>query len=68
MGVSAGYRLALLACFRSEQIPADPSIWTRNITLTGGMTPARAYIDELLPEVLNGKVEPGHPVIRLAAT
>jgi threonine dehydrogenase-like Zn-dependent dehydrogenase len=31
----------------------------RNITLTGGATPARAYIEELMPEVLNGTIEPG---------
>ncbi|GAA2011770.1 alcohol dehydrogenase catalytic domain-containing protein [Catenulispora yoronensis] len=31
----------------------------RNITLTGGVAPARAYIDELLPDVLDGRVQPG---------
>ena len=31
----------------------------RNITLTGGIAPARAYIEELLPDVLDGKVQPG---------
>jgi threonine dehydrogenase-like Zn-dependent dehydrogenase len=31
----------------------------RNISLTGGVAPARAYIEELLPDVLDGKVEPG---------
>lgn len=31
----------------------------RNITLTGGVAPARAYIEELLPDVLEGKVDPG---------
>ena len=31
----------------------------RNITLTGGIAPARAYIDQLLPDVLAGRVEPG---------
>ena len=31
----------------------------RNITLTGGAAPARAYIEELLPDVLDGTVEPG---------
>jgi len=31
----------------------------RNITLTGGVAPARAYIGELLPDVLDGRVEPG---------
>ena len=31
----------------------------RNITLTGGVAPARAYIEELMPDVLDGTVEPG---------
>lgn len=30
-----------------------------NITLTGGPAPVRAYIEELLPDVLEGRVEPG---------
>jgi threonine dehydrogenase-like Zn-dependent dehydrogenase len=35
------------------------SLFLRNITLTGGPAPARAYIEELLPDVLEGRVEPG---------
>jgi threonine dehydrogenase-like Zn-dependent dehydrogenase len=31
----------------------------RNITLTGGASPARAYIDELMPDILNGTIDPG---------
>jgi threonine dehydrogenase-like Zn-dependent dehydrogenase len=31
----------------------------RNITLTGGAAPARAYIEQLLPDILDGLVEPG---------
>ncbi|KMO95199.1 zinc-dependent alcohol dehydrogenase family protein [Streptomyces roseus] len=31
----------------------------KNITLTGGVAPARAYIEELLPDVLEGRVHPG---------
>ncbi|HSZ39171.1 MAG TPA: alcohol dehydrogenase catalytic domain-containing protein [Trebonia sp.] len=31
----------------------------RNVTLTGGVAPARAYIEELLPDVLSGTVDPG---------
>jgi threonine dehydrogenase-like Zn-dependent dehydrogenase len=31
----------------------------RNITLTGGASPARAYIEQLLPEVLDGTITPG---------
>ncbi|MFB7336950.1 alcohol dehydrogenase catalytic domain-containing protein [Streptomyces adustus] len=35
------------------------SLFGHNITLTGGPAPARAYIDELLPDVLEGRIEPG---------
>jgi len=31
----------------------------RNITLTGGACPARAYIEELMPHILDGTIEPG---------
>lgn len=36
-----------------------PSMFARNIGLAGGIAPARAYIEELLPDVLNGTVTPG---------
>ena len=36
----------------------------RNITLTGGVAPARAYIEELLPDVLDGTVQPGRVFAR----
>jgi threonine dehydrogenase-like Zn-dependent dehydrogenase len=35
------------------------SDWVRNLTLTGGVAPARAYIEELMPDILDGTVEPG---------
>lgn len=41
------------------QVPMGGSTFMRNITLTGGVAPARAYIEELLPDVLEGRVEPG---------
>jgi threonine dehydrogenase-like Zn-dependent dehydrogenase len=31
----------------------------RNITLTGGVAPARHYIDELMPDILDGTINPG---------
>ena len=37
----------------------DFGVFMRNITLTGGVAPARAYIDELLPAVLDGAIQPG---------
>jgi threonine dehydrogenase-like Zn-dependent dehydrogenase len=39
--------------------PIGMDMIMRNITLTGGIAPARAYIDQLLPDVLAGRVEPG---------
>jgi threonine dehydrogenase-like Zn-dependent dehydrogenase len=35
------------------------SLFGRNVTLTGGPAPARAYIERLLPAVLDGTVNPG---------
>jgi len=40
-------------------VPMDFGTLMRNITLTGGVAPARAYIDDLLPDVLDGRIEPG---------
>jgi len=35
------------------------SLFGPNVTLTGGPAPARAYIETLLPDILNGTIEPG---------
>lgn len=35
------------------------SLFGHNITLTGGPAPVRAYIEEFLPEVLSGSIDPG---------
>jgi threonine dehydrogenase-like Zn-dependent dehydrogenase len=41
------------------EVPADFGVFMRNITLTGGVAPARAYIEELMPDVLDGTLQPG---------
>jgi threonine dehydrogenase-like Zn-dependent dehydrogenase len=41
------------------EVPMDFDVFLRNITLTGGVAPARAYIEELLPDVLDGRLQPG---------
>jgi threonine dehydrogenase-like Zn-dependent dehydrogenase len=41
------------------EVPMDFGTLMRNITLTGGVAPARAYIEELMPDVLDGTIEPG---------
>ena len=40
-------------------VPMGFGTLMRNVTLTGGVAPARAYIEELLPDVLDGTVQPG---------
>jgi threonine dehydrogenase-like Zn-dependent dehydrogenase len=42
-----------------EEGPIGHDEFMRNVTLTGGVAPARAYIEELMPDVLDGTVEPG---------
>jgi len=40
-------------------IPAAAPTFYSNLTISGGPAPARAYLPELLPDVLEGKIEPG---------
>jgi threonine dehydrogenase-like Zn-dependent dehydrogenase len=42
-----------------ESMPAAMPSFFKNVTIGGGPAPVRAYIDELLPDVLEGRIEPG---------
>ncbi len=42
-----------------EAIPASLPAFYNNVTVSGGPAPVRAYIAELLPDVLAGRIEPG---------
>ncbi len=44
---------------QSETMPAAQPSFYHNLTIAGGPAPARAYIPELLPDVLDGRIEPG---------
>jgi len=44
---------------QGETIPASQTAFFDNVTVSGGPAPARAYIEELLPDILDGKIEPG---------
>ncbi|MGN9777564.1 hypothetical protein ACTMS0_17625 [Micromonospora sp. H33] len=35
------------------------SLFRHNLRLAGGPAPVRAYIEELMPDILNGTIEPG---------
>jgi threonine dehydrogenase-like Zn-dependent dehydrogenase len=57
--VRAGGTVSRVGAPQYPDVPADFGVFLRNITLTGGVAPARAYIEELLPDVLDGRIEPG---------
>src|ERR687898_2301099 len=44
---------------QDASIPDAVSTLFRNVTISGGVAPVRAYIEELLPDVLDGTIEPG---------
>lgn len=46
-------------------IPAAGMAFFKNITVGGGPAPVRAYIRELLPDVLNGRIQPGRVFDRM---
>jgi threonine dehydrogenase-like Zn-dependent dehydrogenase len=51
---------------QQEEIPTTLTTFFDNITVAGGPAPARAYIEELLPDVLEGRIEPGRVFDRVA--
>jgi threonine dehydrogenase-like Zn-dependent dehydrogenase len=44
---------------QDDTIPASQTAFFGNVTVAGGPAPVRAYIEELLPDVLEGRIEPG---------
>ena len=40
-------------------IPDAQPTFFRNVTIAGGPAPVRAYMEDLLPDVLDGRIEPG---------
>ena len=58
--VRAGGVISRVGVPQYEEAPIGVgSLFDRNITLAGGPAPVRAYLEELLPEVLDGRIEPG---------
>jgi threonine dehydrogenase-like Zn-dependent dehydrogenase len=44
---------------QEETMPASRPAFYNNIGVSGGPAPVRAYVEELLPDVLEGRIEPG---------
>lgn len=40
-------------------MPAALPAFYNNVTVSGGPAPARAYVEELLPDILEGRIGPG---------
>jgi threonine dehydrogenase-like Zn-dependent dehydrogenase len=58
--VRAGGTISRVGVPQYDEAPTGfTSLFGRNITLNGGPAPVRAYIEELLPAVLDGTVDPG---------
>src|SRR3954447_17910647 len=50
-----------------EAISGAQQMFYRNVIVGGGPAPVRAYIDELLPDVMEGRIEPGRVFDRTVA-
>ncbi len=48
-----------------QAVPAAQPTFYGNIAVAGGPAPVRAYIDELLPDVMEGRIEPGRVFDRI---
>jgi threonine dehydrogenase-like Zn-dependent dehydrogenase len=44
---------------QQDTIPNGQGSFFANVTIAGGPAPVRAYMNELLPEVLEGRIQPG---------
>jgi threonine dehydrogenase-like Zn-dependent dehydrogenase len=42
-----------------QTVPAAEQMFFKNVNVAGGPAPTRAYISELLPDVMEGRIEPG---------
>jgi threonine dehydrogenase-like Zn-dependent dehydrogenase len=42
-----------------EAVPLARPLFYKNVKVGGGPAPVRAYIEELLPDILEGRIEPG---------
>lgn len=44
---------------QGETIPGSGPAFYKNVSISGGPAPVRAYFEELLPDILEGRIEPG---------
>jgi threonine dehydrogenase-like Zn-dependent dehydrogenase len=52
---------------QEDMVPDAIATFFENVTISGGPAPVRAYIEDLLPDVLEGRIEPGRVFDRVAS-
>src|SRR3954468_22580774 len=57
--VRAGGAVGRVGVPHYERIPGAQPMFYGNVVVAGGPAPVRAYIDELLPDVMEGRIQPG---------
>ena len=62
--VRPGGTVGRVGLAQHEAIPTTLKTFFDNVTISGGPAPARAYIEELLPDVLEGRIDPGRVLDR----
>ena len=50
---------------QDEAMPASQPAFYNNVSVSGGPAPVRAYIEELMPDILEGRIEPGRVLDRV---
>jgi threonine dehydrogenase-like Zn-dependent dehydrogenase len=55
----AGGAVGRVGVPQAETVPAAIPVFFKNVTIAGGPAPVRAYIEELMPDVLEGRIQPG---------
>jgi threonine dehydrogenase-like Zn-dependent dehydrogenase len=57
--VRAGGAIGRVGVPHYENLPNTRPVFYNNVTISGGPAPVRAYIEELLPDILEGRIQPG---------
>jgi threonine dehydrogenase-like Zn-dependent dehydrogenase len=55
----AGGAVGRVGLPQEDSVPDAIATFFKNVTIDGGPAPVRAYIEELLPDVLEGRIQPG---------
>jgi threonine dehydrogenase-like Zn-dependent dehydrogenase len=61
----AGGAVGRVGVPQDATIPNAQPTFYANIAIAGGPAPVRAYVEELLPDVLEGRIEPGRVFDRI---